>query len=160
MPKTRIGQAPARWIVDSLLDHLAEFRLVWCDTIRLELGTKRKWVARAQNVADDKTQSGRSNFFEFTADGWATILGSAARAGVEPHRLDRAPAFLSWYLGQVRAGKVMRVQSIEDLPPEAIEQIAYHRRVGIRSSLGLPLRVVSRCIKRLDAPRRRRRAVC
>ena len=25
----------------------------------------------------------RSNFYEFTADGWATILGSAARAGVE-----------------------------------------------------------------------------
>ena len=88
----------------------------------------------------------RSNFFEFTADGGATILGSAARAGVEPHRLGQAPAFLSWYLGQVRAGKVMRVQSIEDLPPEAIEQIAYHRRVGIRSSLGLPLRVGGRIV--------------
>ena len=88
----------------------------------------------------------RSNFFEFTADGGATILGSAARAGVEPHRLGQAPAFLSWYLGQVRAGKVMRVRSIEDLPPEAIEQIAYHRRVGIRSSLGLPLRVGGRIV--------------
>ena len=40
----------------------------------------------------------------------------------------------------------MRVQSIEDLPPEAIEQIAYHRRVGIRSSLGLPLRVGGRIV--------------
>jgi PAS domain S-box-containing protein len=86
----------------------------------------------------------RSNFFEFTADGRATILGSAARAGVDRHPLGPAPAFLSWYLGQVRTGKVMRVQSIEDLPPEAIEQIAYHRRVGIRSSLGLPLRVGGR----------------
>jgi PAS domain S-box-containing protein len=88
----------------------------------------------------------RSNFFEFTDDGWATILGSAARAGVERHPLGPAPAFLSWYLGQVRAGKVMRVQSIEDLPPEATEQIAYHRRVGIRSSLGLPLRVGGRVV--------------
>jgi PAS domain S-box-containing protein len=88
----------------------------------------------------------RSNFFEFTADGWATILGSVARAGVERHPLGPAPAFLSWYLGQVRGGKVMRVQSIEDLPPEAIEQIAYHRRVGIRSSLGLPLRVGGRVV--------------
>jgi formate hydrogenlyase transcriptional activator len=86
----------------------------------------------------------RSNFFEFTADGRATILGSAARAGVDRHPLGPAPAFLSWYLDQVRTGKVMRVQSIEDLPPEAIEQIAYHRRVGIRSSLGLPLRVGGR----------------
>jgi GAF domain-containing protein len=40
----------------------------------------------------------------------------------------------------------MRVQSIEDLPPEAVEQIAYHRRVGIRSSLGLPLRVGGRIV--------------
>lgn len=61
----------------------------------------------------------RSNFFEFTADGRATILGSIARVGVERHPLGPAPAFLNWYLGQVRAGKVMRVQSIEDLPPEA-----------------------------------------
>jgi len=63
----------------------------------------------------------RSNFYEFTADGWATILGSASRAGVERLPLGPAPVFLSWYLGQVRAGKVMRVQSIEDYPPEAIE---------------------------------------
>jgi PAS domain S-box-containing protein len=88
----------------------------------------------------------RSNFFEFTADGWATILGSVASAGVQRHPLGPAPAFLSWYIGQVRAGKVMRVQSIEDLPPEAVEQIAYHRRVGIRSSLGLPLRVGGRIV--------------
>ena len=40
----------------------------------------------------------------------------------------------------------MRVQSIDDLPPEAIEQIEYHRRVGIRSSLGLPLRVGGRIV--------------
>jgi PAS domain S-box-containing protein len=88
----------------------------------------------------------RSNFYEFTADGWATILGSAARAGVPRLPIGPAPAVLSWYLGQVRAGKVMRVQSIEDYPPEAVEQIAYHRRVGIRSSLGLPLRVGGRIV--------------
>jgi PAS domain S-box-containing protein len=88
----------------------------------------------------------RSNFFEFTADGRATIIGSVARAGMQRHSLGPAPAFLSWYLGQLRAGKVMRVQSIEDLPPEAVEQIAYHRRVGIRSSLGLPLRVGGRIV--------------
>ena len=88
----------------------------------------------------------RSNLFEFTADGWATILCSVARDAVERHPLGPAPAFLSWYLGQIRAGKVMRVQSIDDLPPEAIEQIEYHRQVGIRSSLGLPLRVGGRIV--------------
>jgi PAS domain-containing protein len=88
----------------------------------------------------------RSNLFEFTADGWATILCSVSRDGVERHPLGPAPAFLSWYLAQVRAGKVMRIQTTEDLPPEAVEQIEYHRRVGIRSSLGLPLRVGGRIV--------------
>ena len=94
----------------------------------------------------------RSNFYEFTADGWATIIGSAARAGVERLPLGPAPAVLRWYLGQVRAGKVMRVQSIEDYSPEAIEQIAYHRRIGIRSSLGTS----APC----QRPRRRRHNLC
>ena len=88
----------------------------------------------------------RSNLFEFTADGWATIVCSVSRDAVERHPLGPAPAFLSWYLGRIRAGKVIRVQSIDDLPPEAIEQIEYHRRVGIRSSLGLPLRVGGRIV--------------
>ena len=88
----------------------------------------------------------RSNLFEFTADGWATIVCSVSRDAVERHPLGPAPAFLKWYLGQVRAGKVMRVQSIEDLPPEGAEQIEYHRQVGIRSSLGLPLRIGGRIV--------------
>jgi hypothetical protein len=88
----------------------------------------------------------RSNLFEFTADGWATIVCSISRDAVERHPLGPAPAFLKWYLGQVRAGKIMRVQSIEDLPREGTEQIEYHRRVGIRSSLGLPLRIGGRIV--------------
>ena len=88
----------------------------------------------------------RSNLFEFNADGWATIVCSVSRDAVERHPLGPAPAFLKWYLGQVRAGKVMRVQSIEDLPPEGAEQIEYHRRVGIRSSLELPLRIGGRIV--------------
>jgi signal transduction histidine kinase len=83
----------------------------------------------------------RSNFVEFTADGWATILCSAAADGVERYPPGPAPSYLGWYLGQIRAGKLMRVHSIDDLPPEAIEQIEYRRLSGIRSSVGIPLRV-------------------
>jgi PAS domain S-box-containing protein len=88
----------------------------------------------------------RSNFVEFTADGWATVLCSVARDGVERYPPGPAPAFLSWYLGQVRAGKIMNVRSFDDLPPEAIEQTEYRRRSGIRSSLGIPLRVGGRVV--------------
>ena len=35
----------------------------------------------------------------------------------------------------------MRVRALDDLPPEAVEQIEYRHRSGIRSSLGIPLRV-------------------
>jgi signal transduction histidine kinase len=41
----------------------------------------------------------RSNFYEFSADGGATILGSAARAGVERLPLGPAPAFFLGYRG-------------------------------------------------------------
>jgi PAS domain S-box-containing protein len=69
-----------------------------------------------------------------------------ATDGVERHPLGPAPAFLRWYFAQVRADKIMRVRSLDDLPPEAIEQTDYHRRSGIRSSLGIPLRVGGRIV--------------
>ena len=48
---------------------------------------------------------------------------------------------MSWYLGLLRAGKILRVRSLDDLPPEAIGELEYFRRSGIHSSLGIPLRV-------------------
>jgi formate hydrogenlyase transcriptional activator len=83
----------------------------------------------------------RSNFGEFTADGRATILCSVAKDRVERYPPGPAPAFLSWYNGQLRVGKIMHVRSIDDLPPEAIGETDYYRRSGIRSSVGIPLRV-------------------
>ncbi len=83
----------------------------------------------------------RSNFGEFTADGQVTILCSVAKDGVERYPPGPAPAFLSWYNGQLRAGKIIHVRSLDDLPPEAIGETEYYRRSGIRSSVGIPLRV-------------------
>jgi PAS domain S-box-containing protein len=83
----------------------------------------------------------RSNFGEFAADGQVTILCSVAKDGVERYPPGPAPAFLSWYNGQLRAGKIIHVRSLDDLPPEAIGETEYYRRSGIRSSVGIPLRV-------------------
>ncbi len=83
----------------------------------------------------------RGSFGEFTADGWATILCSAGTEGAERFPPGPAPAFLSWYFGQLRADKILCARSIDDLPPEAIGEIEYYRRSGIRSSLAIPLRV-------------------
>ena len=83
----------------------------------------------------------RSNFGEFTADGQVTILCSVAKDGVERYPPGPAPAYLSWYNGQLRAGKIIHVRSLYDLPPEAIGETECYRRSGIRSSVGIPLRV-------------------
>jgi C4-dicarboxylate-specific signal transduction histidine kinase len=88
----------------------------------------------------------RSNFGEFTADGWVTVLCSVAIDRVERYPPGPAPAFLSWYLGQLRAGKILRIRSLDALPPEAIGEIEYYRRSGIHSSLGIPLRVSGRIV--------------
>jgi C4-dicarboxylate-specific signal transduction histidine kinase len=88
----------------------------------------------------------RSNFGEFTADGWVTVLCSVAIDRVERYPPGPAPAFLSWYLGQLRAGKILRIRSLDALPPEAIGEIEYYRRSDIHSSLGIPLRVSGRIV--------------
>ncbi len=88
----------------------------------------------------------RSNFGEFNADGWAIILCSVAKGAVEQYSPGRAPAFLSWYNGQLRAEKILHVRSIDDLPPEAAGEREYYRRSGIRTSVGIPLRVGGRIV--------------
>jgi PAS domain S-box-containing protein len=83
----------------------------------------------------------RGGFGEFNADGWYVILCSVGTERAEPFPPGPAPAFLSWYFGQLRADKILRLRSINDLPPEATGEIDYFRRSGIRSSLAIPLRV-------------------
>ena len=77
----------------------------------------------------------------FTTDGRYSIFCSAGTERAEPFPRGPVPSFLSWYFGQLRADKIVRVRSIDDLPPEAIGEIEYYRRSGLRSSLAIPLRV-------------------
>ncbi len=83
----------------------------------------------------------RSNFGEFTADGWATILCSVAADGVERYPPGPVPKFAGWYLSRLRTEEIVRVRSIDDLPPGAIEEAEYFRQSGIRLSVGIPLHV-------------------
>ena len=88
----------------------------------------------------------RSNFGEFTADGWATILCSVAADGVERYPPGPVPTFAGWYLSRLRTEKIVRVRSIADLPPGATEEAEYFRQSGIRSSVGIPLHVGGRIV--------------
>ena len=88
----------------------------------------------------------RSNFGEFTADGWATILCSVAAEGVERYPPGPVPKFAGWYLSRLRTEKIVRVRSIDDLQPGAIEEVEYFRQSGIRLSVGIPLHVGGRIV--------------
>ena len=83
----------------------------------------------------------RSNFGEFTADGWTTILCSVAADGVERYPPGPVPKFAGWYLSRLRTEEIVRVRSIDDLPPGAIEEVEYFRQSGVRLSVGIPLHV-------------------
>jgi len=83
----------------------------------------------------------RSNFGEFTADGWATILCSVAADGVERYPPGPVPKFAGWYLSRLRTEEIVRVRSIDDLPPGVVEEAEYFRQSGIRLSVGIPLHV-------------------
>jgi PAS domain S-box-containing protein len=122
-----------------LADLSACFANVSSDQVELE-------IENALNQLIEFLGFDRGNFGEFSADGWANILCSVATDGLAQYPLGPAPAFLSWYNNQLRAGKILRVQSLDDLPPEAIGEAEYYRRSGIRSSLGIPLRVGGRIV--------------
>jgi len=51
------------------------------------------------------------------------------------------PKFAGWYLNRLRTEEIVRVRSIEDLPPGAIEEAEYFRQSGVRLSVGIPLHV-------------------
>jgi DNA-binding CsgD family transcriptional regulator len=88
----------------------------------------------------------RGSFAEITADGWASVLCSVAMNGVEPFPLGPLPGFFDWYVSQARAGKVIVLRSMKDLPSEATGEAEYFRLSGLRSKLGIPLRVGGRFV--------------
>jgi PAS domain S-box-containing protein len=149
----RIGvdtAAPAGQTAEASLEELLTFERLLADL-----------SARFANVSGDQVETeiegalkqlleflnfDRGNFGEFTADGGATILCSVAMDGAEQYPTGPAPAFLSWYNGQLRAEKIMHVRSIDDIPAEAIGEAEYYLRSGIRTSVGIPLRVGGRTV--------------
>jgi PAS domain S-box-containing protein len=77
-------------------------------------------------------------FTEFTTDGGINVLCSVAVEGREPFPVGPVPVPLDWFADQTRAGKIVALQSHDDLPPEAIGEAEYFRRSGLRSYLRIP----------------------
>ena len=134
---------------DEGLEHRLEFERLLADlSARFANVTARTLGAEteeAQRKLMDYLGFDRCTFVEFSADGTSvTTLSSVAVPGVEPHAPGPFPN-LPWYLGQLRAGRVVSFRSLpDDLPPEASDEFAHVMRQGIKAHLGMPLSVGGR----------------
>jgi PAS domain S-box-containing protein len=88
----------------------------------------------------------RGNFMGFTDEGKLEILCSVTLGRVKPLPLGPVPPHLSWFVGELFAGRTVIIRSYEDFPPEAAAAAEYYRGVGIRSQLVIPLSVGSRVV--------------
>jgi transcriptional regulator with GAF, ATPase, and Fis domain len=92
----------------------------------------------------------RSTVLELSEDGDAVeSLHFWARPDIPPLRLPDALA-LSWYLGVLRRGEIVRVSDAErDLPPVAAAEWAYTRQTGMKSNLTVPVSLGGRLVSAL-----------
>jgi transcriptional regulator with GAF, ATPase, and Fis domain len=88
----------------------------------------------------------RCSYGELRPDGTGQILCAAALEGIEPLSRGPLPPNFDWLLNQVRSGKMIVYRSPDELPPEAVGEIEYVRRVGIRSNVVIPLSVGGRIV--------------
>jgi len=88
----------------------------------------------------------RTTFFEFGDGGALLVLCSVAVSGVEPVPRGAFDAQLSWYVTQLRSGRIVVIRSPSEFPPEAVSEAEYMRRIGMHSNLSLPLRVGGKII--------------
>ena len=87
----------------------------------------------------------RCTFAELVAGDHLNVLCSVAADGLRPLQLGRYPYRVPWFLGELRAGRILSLARLpEDLPPEAVAEAQHVRETGLRSHLSIPLRVGGR----------------
>ena len=89
----------------------------------------------------------RGTYSEFEADSTLQVRASAAAAGFAPMPQGQFGADLAWFVGALRAGKVVALPRLpEGLPPQAKAEAEYCARIGLRSHLSIPLRARGRVV--------------
>jgi transcriptional regulator with GAF, ATPase, and Fis domain len=102
-------------------------------------------IARALEALLGFLDVDRSTFFEFLPGDQTEVLCSVAAAGVQAIPRGPFPVQMSWYLGELRAGRSIAIPRLpEGLPPEAGREAEHARRIGMRANLSVPLRVGGR----------------
>src|SRR5262249_43959329 len=84
----------------------------------------------------------RSSFAQFSEDRKTTFLThSYVVPGVPPAPPRIVADDLPWYVERIRRGEVLRFSRLpEDVPPEAVHELARVLKTGLKSNLGIPLK--------------------
>ena len=89
----------------------------------------------------------RSTFAEFQDDSSLVVVSSTAIEGVDPTPLGPLPTDLEWFVRKLCSGETLVIQDpAVDLPPEAVGEVEYVQRTGLRSHLSIPLRIGGRVV--------------
>jgi formate hydrogenlyase transcriptional activator len=90
----------------------------------------------------------RSNYSEFDdGDGPLIVISSSANDNIEQLPPGPFVPHVPWYLSKLRAGETIAFQGLADeLPPEAVVEAEYWRKVGLLSHLSIPLRIGGRIV--------------
>ncbi len=90
----------------------------------------------------------RSTLGEFSPDGdQLVVLCSIAVPGVQATPRGPLPGELTWFIGELRAGRTVMLPSLpDDIPADAADELDYALRTGLRSLLTIPLRLGGRII--------------
>ncbi len=102
-------------------------------------------MADAQRKLIDFLGFDRSSFVEIPFDdGPLSIISSVSVSGVDSIPVGPVPQ-LRWYIDEARAGRIVALRSLpDDLPPEAVDEIAFALREGTKAQIGIPLSVGGR----------------
>jgi transcriptional regulator with GAF, ATPase, and Fis domain len=82
----------------------------------------------------------RSSLFQFSADGEMVLTHSWVAPGFQPfpHRI-AAKKHFPWFLEHLLGGEVVRMSSVNELPPEAARDLETIRQHGPKSTVVVPL---------------------
>ncbi len=121
------------------------------ETLLSELSAK--FINLPANKIDDEIRSAmkqimdhfnvdRINFGELSKDKkhWQTTH-SVARPGIEPFPSIILEDLLPWYCKELRRGAVITMERLSDIPDEACAEREYVKRIGLKSSLCIPISV-------------------
>jgi transcriptional regulator with GAF, ATPase, and Fis domain len=143
IPTAASNEAPVEELLAferMLADLSARFANVPIDKVEFE-------IQLAQTILRQFLEFDRATFGEFQEDGSLVVLSSTAVEGFEPTPVGPLPAQLTWFLGQLLAGKtVITPNAAIDLPSEATAEAEYCRRTGLVSHLAIPLPIGGRIV--------------